>query len=332
MNQKINCPICNTSINSHNFLESYISPYNKQEYKLYECSNCLLQWWELLKIIPEFYEKEIFNSYELFHKGMLKKISRWHEPFFQYFPKELKLKLLDVECGDGRFIKYCREIGFEVWGIDFDKKSIEAIKRNFHIETVFPMSLEEFYEYAKNKNLKFDVITFFEVLEHQDNPRNFLEMVKDILNEKGWIAGSVPNREKLFAEIDWKYFHGDYPPHHFLRFSKNSLKNILKIIDFSTIEVIPLNLSLWDASSYIEKKIFGNLDSMKIKLKSVITKNKNTAKYTIEELKDVTEITPVTMLLMILKFIRNFTLLPFTLMYIGQLKRNGQSLYFQAQK
>jgi hypothetical protein len=29
------------------------------------------------------------------------------------------------------------------------------------------MSLEEFYEYAKEKNLKFDVITFFEVLEHQ---------------------------------------------------------------------------------------------------------------------------------------------------------------------
>jgi len=332
MNQKINCPICSTSINSHNFLESYISPYNKQEYKLYECSDCFLQWWEPLKIISEFYEEEIFDSYELFHKGILKKLSKWHEPFFQYFHKKLKIKLLDVGCGDGRFIKHCREIGFEVWGIDFDKRSIETIKRNFRIETVFPLSLEEFYEYAQKKNLKFDVITFFEVLEHQDNPRNFLEMVKDILNEKGWIAGSVPNRERLFAEIDWKYFHGDYPPHHFLRFSKNSLKNILKIIGFSTVEVIPLNFSLWDVPSYIEKKIFGNLDNMKIKLKSIITRNKNTAKYMIEELKNITEITPVTMLLMILKFIRNFTLLPFALMYIGKLKGNGQSLYFQAQK
>jgi 2-polyprenyl-3-methyl-5-hydroxy-6-metoxy-1,4-benzoquinol methylase len=61
------------------------------------------------------------------------------------------------------------------------------------------MSLEEFYEYAKEKNLKFDVITFFEVLEHQDKLREFLEMVKGLLREGGYIAGSVPNRKWLFA-------------------------------------------------------------------------------------------------------------------------------------
>jgi 2-polyprenyl-3-methyl-5-hydroxy-6-metoxy-1,4-benzoquinol methylase len=60
------------------------------------------------------------------------------------------------------------------------------------------MSLEEFYEYAKEKNLKFDVITFFEVLEHQDKPREFLEMVKGFLKGGGYIAGSVPNRDGMF--------------------------------------------------------------------------------------------------------------------------------------
>jgi 2-polyprenyl-3-methyl-5-hydroxy-6-metoxy-1,4-benzoquinol methylase len=41
------------------------------------------------------------------------------------------------------------------------------------------------------------VITFFEVLEHQDKPREFLEMVKGLLKEGGYIAGSVPNRERF---------------------------------------------------------------------------------------------------------------------------------------
>ena len=102
-------------------------------------------------------------------------------------------------CGDGRFLRYAKEQGFEVWVIDFDKKSVESAKRNFGIDTIFAMSLEEFYEYAKEKNLKFDAITFFEVLEHQDKPREFLEMVKGLLKEGGYIAGSVPNRKWLFA-------------------------------------------------------------------------------------------------------------------------------------
>lgn len=56
------------------------------------------------------------------------------------------------------------------------------------------MSLEEFSEFAKKEGLKFDVITFFEVLEHQDRPREFLERVKELLKPGGWLAGSVPKR------------------------------------------------------------------------------------------------------------------------------------------
>jgi 2-polyprenyl-3-methyl-5-hydroxy-6-metoxy-1,4-benzoquinol methylase len=48
-----------------------------------------------------------------------------------------------------------------------------------------------------------------EVLEYQNKPREFLEMVKGLLGEGGYVAGSVPNRERLFVEMDWKYFHGE---------------------------------------------------------------------------------------------------------------------------
>jgi SAM-dependent methyltransferase len=243
---------------------------------------------------------------------------------------------LDVGCGDGRFLRHAKEQGFEVWGIDFDKKSVENVKRNLGIDTVFAMSLEEFYEYAKEKGLKFDVITFFEVLEHQDKPREFLEMVKGLLKEGGYIAGSVPNRERLFVEMDWKdYFHWDYPPHHFLRFSKSSLEKALNFSGFKDVEVYKLDFPFIGLFPYLEKKLFGSLDRLKIKLKGMVLGDERKARfYAVEELVEVSQnkgkAYMLIMPLMMLKLIKNAILLPFALGYVGKLKGNGTSQYFQA--
>jgi SAM-dependent methyltransferase len=324
----LTCPICRAGVEAGSFKEVYVSPYNNQEYKRYECPNCDVHWWEPLKIIPEFYESEVFEDYVAFHEGVGTRLRENLKAFFKHFPSNVRGKLLDVGCGDGRFLRYAKEQGFEVWGIDFDKKSVENVKRNLGIDTVFAMSLEEFYEYAKEKNLKFDVITFFEVLEHQDKPREFLEMVKGLLKEGGYIAGSVPNRERLVVEIDWKYFHGDYPPHHFLRFSKYSLEKALNFAGFKNIEVYKLDFTFVDLFSCLEKKLFGNLDKLKIKLKGMVLGDERKARaYAVEELVKVSK--SKAYMLMMLKLIRNAMLLPFALLYIGK-KGNGINLYFQA--
>jgi len=327
---KIKCPICYTEVEERNFKETYVSPYNNQEYKRYECPNCDVHWWEPLKIIPEFYENEVFEDYIAFHEGIVTRLGENHKAFFKYFPSNVRGKLLDVGCGDGRFLRYAKEQGFEVWGIDFDKKSVENVKRNLGIETVFVMSLEEFYEYAKEKSLKFDVITFFEVLEHQDKPREFLEMVRRLLKEGGYIAGSVPNRESMFIEIVRDNYI-DNPPHHFLRFSKSSLEKALNFAGFKEIEVYKLDCTSIELFTYLEKKLFGDLDKLKIKLKSVVLGDERKARaYVVEELMEVSPSKGKAYILMMLKLIRNAILLPFALGYAGKLKGNGLSLYFQA--
>jgi 2-polyprenyl-3-methyl-5-hydroxy-6-metoxy-1,4-benzoquinol methylase len=251
---KINFPICYTKVNENNFKESYTSHYNKKEYKRYECPNCDIHWWEPLKMIPEFYESEIFESYISFHEGVGTMLGENHKAFFKYLPFNVKGKLLDVGCGDGRFLKHAKERGFEVWGIDFDKKSVENVKKKLGIDTVFAMSLEEFYQFAKEKSLKFDVITFFEVLEHQDKPRSFLEMVKELLRKGGYIAGSLPNRESIIAkEIYQNNSWIDYPPHHFLRFSKSSLEKTLIFCGYQNVKISTLAFPLKDFIPFVEK-------------------------------------------------------------------------------
>ena len=181
MSDKTQCPICETEVNKHEFKETYISPYNNQKYKRYEFPNCDIHWWEPLKIIPEFYESEVFEVYVTFHEG-IRELPERCKPFFYLFPSQVRGRLLDVGCGNGVFLKHAKQAGFEVWGIDFDRKSVEVARIALNTDTIYAMSLEEFYEYAKKEGLKFDVITFFEVLEHQDKPREFLRIVNENSN------------------------------------------------------------------------------------------------------------------------------------------------------
>ena len=165
-----------------------------------------------------------------------------------------------------------------------------------------------------------------EVLEHQNKPREFLEMVKGLLEEGGYISGSSPNRERLFVEIDWKCNHGDYPPHHFLRFSKSSLVNFS---GFKYVEVYRLDFPFAKLFPYLEKKLFGNLDKHKIKLKGMMLGDERKARvYVVEELVEVSPIKGKAYILMMLKLIRNAILLPFALGYARKLKGNGFYLYF----
>jgi 2-polyprenyl-3-methyl-5-hydroxy-6-metoxy-1,4-benzoquinol methylase len=331
MHPNLPCPICRTELEASSFKEVYVSPYNNQEYKRYECPNCDVHWWEPLKIILEFYENEALGGCIVFHEGVGTRLGENHKAFFKYFPSNVRGKLLDVGCGDGRFLRHAKEQGFEVWGIDFDKKTVGNVKRNLGIDTVFAMSLEEFYKYAKERGLKFDVITFFEVLEHQDKPREFLEMVKELLKEGGYIAGSVPNRESMFIELLRYNLVDDYPPHHFQRFSKPSLEKALNFVGFKDIEIYELDFTFVDLFPYIEKKLFGNLDKFKIKLKGMVLGNERKARvYSVEELVKVSPSKGKAYMLMMLKLIRNAILLPFALGFAGKLKGNGLALYFQA--
>ena len=293
-----------------------------------------MHWWEPLKIIPEFYESEVFEAYIAFHEG-IRELPNWCEPFFEYFPKDVRGRLLDIGCGDGVFLKHDKEVGFEVWGIDFDKKSVEIARKGVGADTIFAMSLEEFYQFAKEKGLKFDVITFFEVLEHQDKPKDFLRMVKGLLKNGGYIAGSVPNRESFFLiELHQKkYSWIDHPPNHFLRFSKASLAKALKINGFSDVEVYSFDFPFRDLFPYVEKRFLGNMDSFKTKLKALALGDRRKAlAYAVEDLPKVSQRKGMALGLMVLKLIRNALLLPLAIPYIGKLKGNDIFIFFMAKK
>jgi SAM-dependent methyltransferase len=138
--------------------------------------------------------------------------------------------LLDVGCGEGVFVHYAREKGFNAFGIDFSQESIEAGKRLYELDTIYNCTLQDVP--IKTGIAQFDVITCFEVLEHLDDPAGFLLNISKLLKKDGHLVVSVPYRDKWPV----KEFN-DYPPHHLTRWSTRSLSSFFMLNDYSIVQM-----------------------------------------------------------------------------------------------
>ena len=181
------------------------------------CGACGLEYWE-----PR--EMPGARWYEQMYGGRDKSLLPL-EPGHKYFLGDPLTTpggaLLDIGCGTGNFLAAAREAGYRVTGIELDRNAARFAKEQLGLERVLPLTISEFA--AQHPKEQFDVVTFFEVLEHQAAPVEFLQRVRACVRTGGLIALSVPNRERWLTGPDVL----DYPPNHFLRWNSAALKRFL---------------------------------------------------------------------------------------------------------
>lgn len=141
------------------------------------------------------------------------------------FNLKKECRLLDVGCGRGEFLKGFKDLGLDVYGLDYEKSN-SPLLRDIKIEYVdienrpFPFD-----------NNTFDVIFSKSVIEHFLNPENFMKECYRVLKPKGRVIIMTP---------DWssqmKIFFDDYTHRHPYTFA--AIKNILNIFDFKEAESV----------------------------------------------------------------------------------------------
>jgi len=100
--------------------------------------------------------------------------------------------ILDIGCGDGSFFYYILEKykNVKLYGVDISNWSIEFIKEKFgdsvNLKIIKNLSDIDF-------NINFDIITMIEIIEHINDPINFLIQSFRFLKPHGKILISTPN-------------------------------------------------------------------------------------------------------------------------------------------
>jgi 2-polyprenyl-3-methyl-5-hydroxy-6-metoxy-1,4-benzoquinol methylase len=157
-----------------------------------------------------------------------------------------------VGCNNGVFLAEAEKMGYDVTGLDFNRYAIEAGKQAFGLKKLYCCTLDEFSTNFPSE--RFDVITFFEILEHLEDPNKFIETIKGMLNPKGFIALSVPNRHMVVNSLGAT----DYPPHHLTKWSSKAIKTFLEshgltIVAHRIKDVAAEDLATWLDYNYIRK-------------------------------------------------------------------------------
>lgn len=251
------CPSCAAPASVLSAVGSHVAPFNGVRYTRRACAQCRLQFWDPLRADPAVYESEGYHAYEDYHRGE-RPFPRWAEPLF-HLPSLRPGRSLDIGCADGEVMARLRARGFDVYGIDLDQASVAVARDKHGLASAEVATLDDYVSQTRAQGQSFDLVTFFEVLEHQDNPRAFLQQARSLLAPDGVVAGSVPNRKRFLSTLDRKLGEGDLPPHHFLWFSATALKALLDHGGFSSIEVKPVGAVAFGPTHARVKKVLRRL-------------------------------------------------------------------------
>jgi 2-polyprenyl-3-methyl-5-hydroxy-6-metoxy-1,4-benzoquinol methylase len=142
-------------------------------------------------------------------------------------------RLLDVGCGDGHFLAFMRQRGWEVWGSE-----ISEIACRYAVATL-GMPVERIlcgdFLTAPLPEASFDLVTLFDVLEHLDRPREVLRKCGRLLKPGGVLFLQVPNYGALGRRLFGAYWIHIDAPRHLVHFTRRTIAPLLR--DWEVLEV-----------------------------------------------------------------------------------------------
>lgn len=203
-----------------------------EQYKLVKCMNC-----GLIYLYPrpdsdeidQFYE-DIYPCYKHSISDETNKLIRImrkrnlirRRNFIESISGQTNGSILDVGCATGLFINEMKEAGWKVYGVEPISNAAEYARKEFGLDV-----FKGYFQEAPFKENSFDVITFWDVIEHTFSPREELAHAARLLKPGGILLVNIPNWESFDRRLFDSFWIGLDPPRHLYVFPRDVMNQML---------------------------------------------------------------------------------------------------------
>lgn len=240
------CPICKNGSLVH---ELHTTDYflSKEEFDLLRCTSCgviITQPFPTSDTLGSYYESDEYFSHGGNSNGVVPRIYNFIKGIniknkYQQVTKDLETgNVLDIGCGIGDFLGYCKKEGWNVSGLEPNEHARKLVLENHQIV------VDDVSEISKLADEQFDLITLFHVLEHIVEPKQMLSEMLRVLKPGGRLVVALPNHASWDAKHYEKFWAAWDVPRHLYHYNPKSILSLMN--QFGLIEEMTKPM-VWDA-------------------------------------------------------------------------------------
>jgi 2-polyprenyl-3-methyl-5-hydroxy-6-metoxy-1,4-benzoquinol methylase len=205
------------------------------------CQNCGFRWLNPQPTDAEL--SDIYSDRYFLDEGdaevtqVVNKIKRATAKLYleQFMKRELRspkeLSLLEIGCGMGDFLLEAQLMGFYVSGLEITDHLAQFANVRLGMNCV----KKGYLETSTYTQESFDIVTFFDVIEHVRDPLGFLKRVNSLLKQDGKVFLTTPSLDSWSAKLLGKHWM-EYKVEHLSYFNKMAIKTLLSNTGFRNIE------------------------------------------------------------------------------------------------
>lgn len=135
-------------------------------------------------------------------------------------------RVLDVGCGDGRYLELFRALGWSPYGVDPSRVAIERARQR-GLDTFHGDLLP-----ARLPDRSFDLILMRYVIENMPNPSAVLREVQRVLKDDGTLFLTAPSLDSPMARLLKGHFADLDAPRHLYFFTARTVTRMLEFTGF----------------------------------------------------------------------------------------------------
>jgi len=149
-------------------------------------------------------------------------------------------RLLDVGCACGFFIEAALENDFDAYGIEFSKEAVALAKPEIQKR----ITIGDVNALREQGGGQFDVVVAFDIIEHTQNPVEFLKEIGQVLRPGGWLMLATPDTGHFLRYVMGSHWPMLQPMQHTYLFSKPAMKLALEKAGYENVGVRNADKSL----------------------------------------------------------------------------------------